>query len=229
MNAKPIYLIAGGSPGETRQVTEDFHTALEACGKPNPKVAYVGTANHDNKMFFQYMKHPMMKAGAGEVKLVPIANKRTDEAAVKRMLSEADLVFLSGGEVEDGMVWLKRYDLDVFLTGLYHSGKPFLGVSAGAIMMGQHWVHWDKEDDDDTASLFECLNFVPMLFDTHGESEGWKELKCALRLLGPGAEGYGLSKGGFFLADSSSKLTSFRNGPEVFYNAGGEIRRKDAK
>ena len=224
MSAKPIFLIAGGGPGDTRQTAEDFRTAFETCGKPNPSVAYVGTANKDNKIFYQFMKQPMLTAGARDVKLVPIAKKHVDGGAARKMLSEADAVFLSGGEVEDGIVWLKKAGLDTFLIDLYNAGKPFFGASAGAIMIGRHWVHWDKEDDDNTASLFDCLCFVPMLFDTHGESENWKELKCALRLEGEGAIGYGLSKGGFYKADLDGHIKSFRNGPEVYRNDGGEIR-----
>ena len=224
MNEKPIFLIAGGAPGDTRQMAEDFRTALEACGKPNPKVAYVGTASLDNKVFFHFLKNPIIKAGAGKVTLVPIVNKQLDESAVRKTLSDADAVFITGGEVEDGIVWLKKARLDGFLTDLYRSGKLFFGTSAGAIMMGRHWVHWDKEGDDDTASLFDCLNFVPMIFDAHGEKEDWKELKCALRLLGSGAVGHGLSKGGFFSVDSEGHMTVYRNAPAVFRNAGGIIQ-----
>ena len=226
MNAQPVFLIAGG---DTRQMTEDFRASLEALGKPDPKVAYVGAANKDNKVFFHLMKQSMMKAGAAEVTLAPIANKRADEAAVRKTLSAADVIFLSGGEVEDGITGLKKYSLDIFLSGLFHAGKPFIGVSAGAIMMGRHWAHWDKEGDDNTASLFDCLNFIPMVFDAHGEKEEWKELKCVLRLMGPGAEGHGLTKDGFFKADPSGGLISFRNAPAVFRNVGGEIKPVNAE
>jgi peptidase E len=204
-------------------MVQDFRTVYESCGKPNPKVAYVGTANQDNKLFFQFVKRPLVKAGAEKVTLVPIAGKYSDAGASKRMLSEADCVFLSGGEVEDGIAGLKKAGLDDFLSDLYHSGKPFFGVSAGCIMMGRNWVHWDVENDDSTASLFDCLNFTPMTFDTHCENEDWKELKCALRLMGPGAEGYGLSTNGFYNADSEGRLTSYRNAPEAFRNIGGNI------
>ena len=204
-------------------MVRDFRTALGACEKPSPKVAYVGTANGDNKLFFQFLKRPMVKAGAGQVLLVPIAGKRADTQAAKQILSEADCVFLSGGEVEDGIVPLKKTGLDIFLTELYNRGKPFFGVSAGCIMMERNWVHWEAGNDDGTASLFDCLNFVPMTFDTHCENEDWKELKCALRLMGTDAQGYGLSTNGFYAADSDGLLVSFRNAPAVFRNQGGTI------
>lgn len=227
MSVKPIFLLSGGGPGDTRQLIEDYREVFAVFGTPSPKIAYVGTANNDNKLFFQFMKKPLIKAGAAEVKLAPISGKSINTDKVKKLLSEADAIFLSGGEVEDGIDGLKKAGLDIFLTDLYLAGKPFMGVSAGAIMMGRHWVHWDKEDDDSTASLFDCLNFVPLLFDAHGENEDWKELKCALRLEGSGALGHGLSRGGFFSADNNGSFTSYRNGPDIFKNDGGIIRRVD--
>jgi peptidase E len=224
MGAKEIYLMSGGRrPSDILQMAEDHRTVFAACGKPNPKAAYIGTANSDNLVFFQAMKIPMLKAGAKSVTMAPLARKNADADAAKRILSGADVIFLSGGEVEDGMVWLEKSGMIGFLTDLYHGGTLFLGVSAGAIMLGQHWVHWDVEGDDSTSRLFSCLNFVPFVFDAHGEKEGWTELKCALRLLGPGAKGHGLSAGGFYSAGENGSFTVFREEPALFCNEGGNI------
>ena len=227
MSARPVYLIPGGHPLDMKSMMENFRTVFDACGEPNPKVAYIGTASHDNWPFYMLIKRQLVKAGAGEVTLVPIARKRVDVEAAKRMLSEADCIFLSGGEVEDGIVLLKKAGLDVFLTELYNDGKIFFGTSAGCIMMGRNWVHWDVEGDDSTASLFDCLNFVPMTFDTHCEDEGWKELKCALRLMGSGSRGHGLSTGGFYTADKEGDLKILRNAPVVFRNTNGKIETEE--
>ena len=227
MSTKPIYLIPGGHPPDTKLTKKYFRAVFDACGNPSPKVAYVGTASHDSKPFFMLIRGQLAHAGAGSVDLVPIAGKRASTEKAKRMLSEADCIFLSGGEVEDGIVLLKKAGLDVFLTELYNAGKIFFGVSAGCIMMGRNWVHWDVEDDDSTASLFDCLNFVPMTFDTHCEDEDWKELKCAVRLMGEGAKGYGLSTNGFFSADPEGHLEVFGNAPVVFRNAGGKIEAEE--
>jgi len=223
MSAKAIYLIPGGHPPNMNRMTEDFRAVYASFGNPNPKIACVGTANNDNKMFFKFMKRPLLKAGACEVILVPIAGKHRDVPSAKRILTAADCVFLSGGEVEDGIVWLKQAGLDTFLTEMYSDGVPFFGVSAGCIMMGRNWVHWDVENDDSTARLFDCLNFAPFTFDTHCENEDWKELKCALRLMGPGAQGHGLATGGFYSADNEGGLISYRNPPAVYVNNNGAI------
>ena len=149
--------------------------------------------------------------------MAPIV-KKPDWEQAKRILTDADAIFLTGGEVEDGIVWLKKSGLDTVLTDLYSAGKIFFGISAGCIMMGEHWVHWDKEGDDSTSSLFDCLKFVPFTFDAHGEEEDWTELRCALRLLGDGSRGLGLSDGGFFTADSSGNFRCISSRPAVYVN-----------
>ncbi len=225
MSTKPVYLLPGGPASPKKQLAEDCRAALLASGKQNPAVAYVGTASGDDRSFFRFLEKPLLDAGAGGVALAPIAGGRADLAAARKILAEADAVFLSGGEVDDGMKGLADTGLDVFLTELYRGGKFFFGISAGCIMMGRHYAHWEVEGDNGTASLFPCLGFVPMNFDAHGEENDWDELQCVLRLLGGGARGYGLSTGGFYRADRRGRLTSFRNGPSVFLNVRGEVRR----
>lgn len=224
MKTKPIYLIPGGPNSKKKQLTEDCRAALRTCGTSNPTVAYVGTPNQDDKPFFRFLKEPLLDAGAGSVELAPIMGKRADIAKAGKLLTGADAVFLSGGEVEDGMKGLVDSGLDALLAELYRGGKLFFGISAGCIMMGRHYVRWEVEGDDDTASLFPCLGFVPMNFDAHGEDSDWAELKCAVRLLGNGARGCGLSTGGLYTADRQGRITSFRNPPALFLNVQGEVR-----
>ena len=225
----PAVLIAGGRPRDpaamARMMSHAFarEASLQNAGIEKPVVAYIGTANGDNPAFFQMMKAMLKMAGAGKVVFVRLAKKNPDLDAAKNTLTNADVIFLSGGEVEDGMAWLKKHDLTGFLKGLYSSGKRFMGVSAGVIMMGTHWVHWDIEGDDSTSSLFDCLAFTPVIFDTHAEDENWIELKAALKLLGPGARGYGLPIGSMISADSRGTLVNLEKEYIVFVNEQGSI------
>ena len=98
-----------------------------------------------------------------------------------------------------------------------------MGVSAGVIMMGTHWVHWDVPEDDNTSELFDCLGITRVLFDVHGEDEDWVELKAALKLMGNGARGYGLPGGCMISADSRGTLVNLEKEYLVFVNEGGRI------
>ena len=220
-NEIPAFLIAGGRPLDPAGIARMMSHAFEGIQKP--LVAYIGTPNGDSLIFFQMMKAFLKKAGAGKIVFVRLAKKNPDPEAARKTLAAADVIFLSGGEVEDGMKWLIQHGLVGFLKELYAAGKRFLGVSAGVIMMGSHWVHWDIEGDDSTSKLFDCLAFTPALFDVHGESEDWVELKAALKLLGSGARAYGLPGGCMIRADSGGNLINTEKEYLVFVNDEGRI------
>ena len=217
----PAILVAGGRPRDPAVMARLVSHVFKGIQKP--LVAYIGTANGDNPVFFQVMKSILKKAGAEKVVFVHLAKKNPDLDTAKRELTNADVIFLSGGEVEDGINWLTKHNLAGFLKELYNSGKRFIGISAGVIMMGSHWVHWDVEGDDSTSKLFDCLAFTPVLFDVHGEDEDWVELKAAVKLLGPGSRGYGLPGGSMISADSRGTLVNLEKEYLVFINEGGRV------
>lgn len=222
---KPMYLLAGGRPRDPSGMVSCLNRALAECGREKPSVAYVGCANKDNLVFFTAIKALLHEAGAGEVNMLRLAKPKVGIEAAKKALEAADAIFLSGGEVEDGMVWLVRHGLTGFLKELYAKGTLFIGVSAGSIMLGTHWVRWRDPDDDATAELFDCLGMVPAVFDTHAEDEDWKELKAALRLLGSGARGHGIPRDGMISADSQGKLTNLEKELLVYVNSNGVVER----
>lgn len=218
----PAILLAGGRPRDPAAMAAMVSSALH--GLKNPQVAYIGTANRDNMVFFQIFKSILKKAGAGKVVFVHLAKEKPDLELARKVLSNADMIFLAGGEVEDGMYWLSRHGLAAFLNELYSKGKRFMGVSAGVIMMGTHWVRWKIPGDDDTSELFDCLGIIPVLFDTHGEDEDWVELKAALKLTGDDTLGYGLPRECMISADSNGTLVNLNKEYLVFANKGGKIR-----
>lgn len=136
----------------------------------------------------------LKKAGAGSVAMVPLASSRADAGKVRAVLDRADVVFVSGGDVEHGMSVLERTGIAAALAELYRAGRPFIGMSAGSIMLARSWVRWADPRDDRTAEVFPCLGLAPILCDTHAEKEGWEELKVLLRLTGAPV-GYGIPAG----------------------------------
>ena len=45
-------------------------------------------------------------------------------------------------------------------------------------MLARRWVRWTDPHNDDSAELFPCLGFAPVFCDTHGEGDGWGELRA---------------------------------------------------
>ncbi len=191
---KNMYLIAGGRGGDN---TEFLKKAFRECGRENPSVAYIGTASGERVRFFREFTVPMLKeAGAGDVKLVKLLGSSAGSARARSLLIRSDMIYISGGEVEDGMIGIPR-DVRVLLRELYEMGKVFASVSAGTIMLGIGWPHWDDEDNEpEEAVLFDCLGFAPTIFDTHCEGEDWVELRKAVSLSPEGFTGYGIPTGG---------------------------------
>ena len=222
---KPAVLLAGGRPSNAVDTARLLSHAYGVVEKP--LVAYIGAASGDSLVFHKMMKSTLMKAGAGKVVFVRLAKDKVNVDAAKKVLSSADVIYFSGGEVEDGINWLKKHGLVDYIKELYNEGKQMVGVSAGAIMLGSHWVRWDDPKDDTTAELFDCLGIVPEIFDTHAEDEDWIELKTALKLMGEGAKGYGLPAGGAISADKTGKLVNLEKEYLTFINEKGEVRRKE--
>jgi peptidase E len=188
---KPVYLLAGR--GSSNEMV--MRAVLQEVGRLSPTVAYVGAANGDNRDFFERMASLIRGAGDSKVVLVPTHARDADPDRAREALEEADAIFVSGGDVDVGMQVLADKGLDGIFTGLRDRGKLFLGVSAGSIMLAREWVRWRDPDDDASAELFPCLGVAPVLCDTHGEGEGWEELKAALRLKPVGATGFGITSG----------------------------------
>jgi peptidase E len=133
--------------------------------------------------------------GAAKVTHALIRPLHSDITKAKEILQFADIIFISGGDVEYGIKVLKEKKMADFLFKLYTAGKPFFGVSAGSIMLGKEWVKWSDPDNADSAELFPCLGIAPVICDTHGEEDDFEELQAALRLEKIGTEGYGIVSG----------------------------------
>jgi peptidase E len=196
-NVKPVFLLAGGRHSRRDNNKPDplLQSVFRAFGITSPAVAYTGTASGDDKSFFSFISGSFVAAGAGKVTHALIAPDGADLKKAQKILDAADIVFVSGGDVEAGMEVLQAKNMVGFFHNLYRHGKPFFGISAGAIMLADRWVRWTDPDDDDSAELFPCLGYAPIICDTHDEQAGWEELQSALMLEKVGFKGYGLASG----------------------------------
>jgi len=193
-------------------------------GVSHPKVAYVGAASGDHAGFREILGRLLREAGAGPVTPAPLCGTPADPEAAKAVLQAADAVFLSGGDVEEGMRVLRATGIIPTLENLYRSGRPFVGVSAGSIMLARHWVRWSDPGDDATAELFPCFGFAPVLCDTHGEEEGWGELRAALTLCPIGTLGYGIVSGAALVVEADGSVAALGD-VDVFRREGsGPVR-----
>ncbi len=131
---KPVYLIAGGRGSRRKGPDPLLEAVFKGFGIKNPAVAYTGTASGDDKDFYQFISSSFTAAGAGKVTHAVIATDNADLKKAQKILDESDIIFVSGGDVEAGMEVLQQKNMLGFFNNLYKQGKPFFGISAGAIM-----------------------------------------------------------------------------------------------
>ena len=224
----PIYLLAGGRSSLHRDGDPLLRRVLASCSVPRPSIAYVGAASGDSKPFFLMISAYLRKCGAQRVTLAPLANRRRKLEKARDILESADMVFISGGDVEAGMKVLEERQILPFLHGLFEGGKPFFGSSAGSVMLGRQWVRWEDPNDDTTARLFPCMGFAPIVCDAHGEAEGWEELCTLLRLTPEGTFGYGIPTGAGLCVRPDGTLEALGAPVHCYaHRKGAAVRRAD--
>jgi peptidase E len=193
MTVKPVFLLAGGRSHKKQDAL--LQAVFRESGVKAPSIAYSGTASGDDRGFFNMIARELTNAGADKVTQAIMAPDGADLKKARKILEAADIVFMSGGDVEAGMDILREKKQLEFFNDLYNQGKLFFGISAGALMLAREWVRWPDPDNDDSAELFPCLGYAPVICDAHDEAGGWEELQAALMLKKPGDKGYGLASG----------------------------------
>ena len=189
---KPVFLIAG-DPGNRRSKSDPLlRTVFDNCGVSSPSIAYIGAANHDDRGFLGWVSDSFKKSGSGEVTLAPTV-RRFERRSFEKTCQAADGVFVSGGDVEEGMNVVARRRLAPFFNELYRGGKLLFGVSAGSIMLARAWVRW-KDEEDSVGCLLPCRHLVRRarrkgeLGGTQGAAEAFVRIERRLRHPGRGGD-----------------------------------------
>jgi len=205
-NILPIYLIAGGPGAKKESPDPILQMALREVEKKEPSVAYIGAAHGDSKAFFLFIKNLLISAGAGRVELVPLVKKNSDLEEAKSIIWSSDCIFMSGGDVKEGMRVLTERSVVTLIKKRHEEGALIIGVSAGSIMLAKQWIDWADENDEESAELFPCMNLVTVLCDTHSEEDEWKELYSLIGLADENQVGYGIPSGGAMLILPDGKV-----------------------
>jgi peptidase E len=182
---KSIYLLADSQLLFWRQDDSVFFESIRSeIVKENPKAAYVGASNDDQPDFYQIFTAGMEGIGIRDCRMI----RASFPAADATFIEEADLILLSGGDVETGWNAFQQNGFGEALVRRYYEGALLIGVSAGAVQLG-----WGaaRVGDDSSVGLLETFKLVPYIIGVHEEKNEWKELiklvvemKGALRGLG---------------------------------------------
>ncbi|MDD4857572.1 MAG: Type 1 glutamine amidotransferase-like domain-containing protein [Candidatus Krumholzibacteria bacterium] len=223
----PIYLLAGGPGSRRSQRDPVLERAIASCGVAEPSIAYIGAASGDDKSFFKTVSGYVRSCGAGDIKLAPLVGGRIKLDKTRSILESADAVFVSGGDVEEGMEAIEERRMMPFLRELFEGGKPFIGLSAGSIMLAREWIVWDDPNDDATSSTFACMALAQILCDTHSEYEGWEELRALLLLNPEGSLGYGIPGGAGLCVYPDGTLEALGCSVHCLAKVSGAVKRRE--
>jgi hypothetical protein len=100
-------------------------------------------------------------------------------ADTRRILDEAQLLYLGGGDVARLAERLRVLGLDEQIRRRHREGAVVVGISAGAIGLTRHWVQF-PDDDDARPTRFACIGAIDIAVDVHDEDSDWEELRALL-------------------------------------------------
>jgi peptidase E len=222
---KPVILIAGGRRSGMRRGPDPLiREALQFSAIAKPSIAYVGAASGDNPIFRTMIGKMLRKAGAGEIRPAPLCSSRSDPQKAMRVIEDCPVIFISGGDVEEGMRVLEEKGMIVFLRDQYQKGKFFIGASAGSIMLAKNWVRWTDPEVDSSVEFFPCLGIAGVYCDTHDEDD-WEELQALTRLVPDETICYGIPSGAALAAYPDGSIQALGEEVHRFMRKDGEAVR----
>jgi cyanophycinase len=185
---KPFYLLADSQllfwKSDGGSLAERIRADLETV---DPKAAYVGAANDDQPEFYNLFVGAMEGMGITNCRMVPSQPSREDIL----FMEEADLILLSGGDVERGWQVLEQNGLNNLISRKRYGGALLIGVSAGAIQLGLGTL-----SNANQPKQIPMFRFAPFYVGAHDEKNDWWDLRALVNLSQSDARGIGLATGG---------------------------------
>lgn len=220
----PAMLSANGRPGDRAH-----DLVFERLARRKPRVAYIGAANDDHEGWFR-MIAKSFAARHGAIVRHAKSGDPAELALACEITADADLVYVSGGDVERLAERVRRGGLDRAIRERHRAGAPLIGVSAGAIGLCSHWVHFPEDDAAGAGpTRFACIGALPIAVDVHDEDSGWEELRALLAVWAkddPGAtvDAYGIPSGAAIFYEPGGTVTPVgRKPPKRFRLERGKL------
>ena len=190
---------------------------IAAAVKHSPSIAYIGASNGDMPEAFQILRAALDRADVGEVRHLTAAFSDAD----RKFLETADIIVLSGGDVEAGWDTFKKTGMREVIERRYLEGVVLVGVSAGAVQFGKNAA---IKDENGGSRLIDTFGFVNVIVDVHDEKNEWRSLASTIHLLEGAATGIGIAKGGGLIVHPDSTIEPIRRTAEEFTYRANKLR-----
>lgn len=214
MVIKPLYLLADSQLFFWKSSGDSLAERIRAdIDSANPKAAYIGASNGDQPEFYALFEGAMDSMAISNCRLIPSQPSREDTA----FLEDAELIALSGGDVERGWQVFEQNGLKELLPKKRLDGAILMGVSAGAVQLGLGCL-----SNEARPKLLDMFRFAPFYVGAHDEGNDWFDLRALVNLSKSDARGIGLPAGGGAVYYADGTLEPLRK-PLI------EIVKEDAK
>lgn len=158
-----IVAIGGGSVGEGQTRALDLEL-IRLTGKLNPKALFIPTATEDEEGYVETFSRAYSDLGC----TIDILRLLSGDDPSK--ISDADLVYVGGGNTKFLVEVWREHGVDKLLRTHLDAGKPVGGVSAGALCWfrvgNSDWPRYEGVPNVNTARL-DCLGFVDLVLCPH--------------------------------------------------------------
>jgi putative intracellular protease/amidase len=212
----PAILIAHGVPGDA------LHDRVFELAGARPLVAWVGAANDDSLPWFERAATVLRQRYGADMRRV----MTSVEDDSQRLVDEAAVIYLPGGDVSLLSQRLRALGLDERIRHRHAAGALVVGVSAGAIGLTRFWVEFPE--DGRAPYRIPCVGALGLAVDCHDEQSDWEELRALLEAWQreePGAvvDAYGIPLGGALEIAAAGTVTHLGPAPKWLRLDGGRI------
>lgn len=179
-----------------------------------PRAAYLGASNGDLRDYFDLFVAAMEGIDLRDCRMIPSDPSAADRA----FFDQADVILLAGGDVARGFSTFQRNGLAERILARHAEGAVLIGISAGAIQLGQRgWIGGG-------ASSFSTFQLVPWVVAAHDEPE-WSALAEVVGAMGVAGRGIGIPSGGGAIVHADLTVEPVRKPLVQITAADGALRR----
>ncbi len=177
------------------------------------KAAYLGASNGDVADYYEIFVGAMEGIGVCVTRMIRSAPSDADRA----FLDEADLILLAGGDIARGWAVFQETGMHKAIVARYGAGAVLMGISAGAVQLGQRGF------SEGGGAPFDTFQLVPMVVDVHDEPE-WSRLNAVVKGLPEHTRGLGIPLGGGAIIHADLSVEPVRKQLLELHLVEGELR-----
>ena len=202
MVIKPLYLLADSQlffwKSDSNPLAERVRADLDSS---SPKAAYIGASNGDQPEFYSLFQAAMEAMGISNCRSVQSQPSKEDISFIE----EADLILLSGGDVERGWRTFEQNGLKELVPRKRFDGAILIGVSAGAVQLGLGCLSNSAQPKQ-----IDMFRFAPFYVGAHDEENDWWDLRALVNLSQTDTRAIGIPAGGGAVYQSDGTLEPIR-------------------